>query len=192
MILASEYRFRFVLGSPGIKVLRNPTSRMVRITGVRSESPAIKNTRTSHIAHGSNYGVTVNFSRDDAFIALSEAGFDRTKKTLFLWEGVTLYLSEADVRKTMQDVCGNAPAGSVLLADIYADSFVKTIGGRSGIKETLEYTNEELAFSLSMATTHEETLKDFVESESMSVGEAVFMGSNSDKGPFMTVVEMQR
>lgn len=135
--------------------------------------------------------VPVDFSKDDAFAELTSAGFDRTKKTLFLWEGVTLYLSEADVRKTMQDVCSNAPAGSLLLADIYADSFVKNIGGRSGIKETLNYTNEGLAFSLPLATDYRKTLTDFVESESMSVGETFFMGCNSDKGPFMAVVEMQ-
>lgn len=136
--------------------------------------------------------IAVDFSRDDAFEKLANAGFDRTKKTLFLWEGVTLYLSEADVRKTMQDVCNNSPAGSVLLADIYADSFVKNIGSRSGVREILEYTNEGLEFSLSLATDYQNTLSDFVESESMSVGEVFFMGSNSDNGPFMAVVEMQR
>ena len=119
------------------------------------------------------------------------AGYDTRAYGDLATKGVTLYLSEADVRKTMRDVCSNAPAGSVLLADIYADSFVKNIGGRSGIKETLNYTNEGLAFSLPLATDYRKTLTDFVESESMSVGETFFMGCNSDKGPFMAVVEMQ-
>jgi hypothetical protein len=104
---------------------------------------------------------------------------------------VTLYLSEAEVRKTMQDVCNNASAGTVLLADIYADSFVKNIGGRSVIRETLDYTNEGLAFSLPLAKDYKETLADFVESESMSIGEVFFMGNRSEKGPFMAVVEMR-
>ena len=74
---------------------------------------------------------------------------------------------------------------------IYADSFVKNIDGRSAIKETLEYTNEGLAYNLSLATDYQKTLSDFIESESMSIGEAIFIGSNSEKGPFMVVVEMQ-
>ena len=135
--------------------------------------------------------VPVDFSKDDAFAKLAHAGFDRTKKTLFLWEGVTLYLSEADVRKTIQGVCSNSPAGSVLLTDIYADSFVKNIGDRPGIKETLEYTDEGFGFSLSLSSDYQKTLADFAESETMSVGETFFMGSNSDKGPFVVVVEMQ-
>ena len=43
--------------------------------------------------------VNVDFTRDDVFEKLAEAGYDPDKKTLFLWEGVTLYLSEAEVRK---------------------------------------------------------------------------------------------
>jgi len=104
---------------------------------------------------------------------------------------VTLYLSEADARKTMRNVCKNSPTGSVLLADIYAEAFVKNIGGRAGIKETLEYTDEGFAFSLPLTTDYKKTLTDFVESESMSAGEGVFMGRNSDKGPSVAVVEMR-
>jgi methyltransferase (TIGR00027 family) len=134
--------------------------------------------------------VSVDFSKENALDKLSEAGFDRSKKTLFLWEGVTLYLTESDVRKTMQDVRNNAPAGSVLLADIYADYFVN-IGKRSAVKKALEYTDEGFGFSLPFSTSYEKTLFRFVDSESMSVGETYFMGSKSDKGPFAVVVEMK-
>jgi methyltransferase (TIGR00027 family) len=133
--------------------------------------------------------VSVDFSKENAFDKLSEAGFDRTRKTLFLWEGVTLYLSESEVRKTMQDVCRNAPAGSVLLSDFYADHFVN-IGKSAAGKKALDYTHEGFGFSLPFATKYEEALLKFVESESLSVGETYFMGSASDKGPFMVVVEM--
>jgi len=135
--------------------------------------------------------VAVDFSEENAFDKLSEAGFDRNKKTLFLWEGVTLYLSESDVRKTMQEVRKYSPAGSVLLVDIYADYFVN-IGKLSAVKKTLDYTDEGFGFSLPFATNYEKTLFEFVDSESMSVGEAYFMGSTSDKGPFAVVVEMKR
>ncbi|MEM8497684.1 MAG: class I SAM-dependent methyltransferase [Pseudomonadota bacterium] len=134
--------------------------------------------------------VPVNFSTESIFEKLDKAGFDRNSPTLFLWEGVTLYLSEADVRKTMQDVCNNAAKGSVLLADIYADYVVK-MGKTFGMKQLLDYTNEGLGFSLPFATQHEQTLTEFIESESMSVGVAHFLGYTNKKGPFMSVVEMR-
>jgi methyltransferase (TIGR00027 family) len=134
--------------------------------------------------------VAVDFSKERPFEKLVEAGFDPAKKTLFLWEGVSLYLSESDVRKTMQDVRNHAPSGSVLLADIYADRFLN-IGKNSAVRKTLDYTDEGLGFGLPLATNYEETLTGFVEAESMSVGETFFMGYGSDKGPFMVVVEMR-
>ena len=133
--------------------------------------------------------VSIDFSSEKLFDKLIEAGFDPDKKTLFLWEGVTLYLSQADVRRTMQAIRANAAKGSVLLADIYADRFLQMVRKGAG-KKTMDYTNEGVDFSLDFTTEYEETLSNFVGSESMTVGETFYMGRNSEKGPFMAVVEM--
>ena len=134
--------------------------------------------------------VSVDFSKEDAFDRLIEADFDRSKKTLFLWEGVTLYLSESKVRNIIQDVRDHAPAGSILLADIYADRFIN-LGKGSTAKKTLDYTNEGLGFSLPFATDYEQTLQEFIKPESMTVGETYFLGSTDEKGPFMVVAELK-
>lgn len=134
--------------------------------------------------------VSVDFEKEGLFEKLIESGYDPTKKTLFLWEGVTLYLSEADVRKTIQDVRNKAVVGSVLLADIYADRLVAMAKSGAG-KKTLDYTGEGLDFSLKMATNYEEELSNFVNSESMTVGETFFLGHKGKKGPFTVVVEMK-
>lgn len=131
----------------------------------------------------------VDFDREGVFEKLMEAGYDPSGKTVFLWEGVSLYLSEEAVRKTLRDVRAHAPAGSVLLADIYADRMVN-IGKNKATAKLLDYTDEGFGFSLPMATGHQEALAQFVESESMSVGETFFMGRTSDKGPFAVVVEI--
>ncbi len=133
--------------------------------------------------------VSVDFGNENAVERLIESGFDTSKKTLFLWEGVTLYLSEADVRKTMGDIRNTAPAGSVLLADIYAERFI-AFAGKGSRKKTLDQTGEGLDFGLNFSTNHDEVLSEFVESESMSIGETFFMGRKNDKGPFVVVVEM--
>jgi hypothetical protein len=99
-------------------------------------------------------------------------------------------LSEADVRKTMQDVRGHAPPGSVLLADIYATRFTN-MAKQSAVKETLDYTGEGVNFNLPFADNPAGLLAEFVESQSLTVGETFFQGHDSDKGPFMVVVEMQ-
>lgn len=133
--------------------------------------------------------VPVDFSTQNAFEQLIGAGFDSSKKTLFLWEGVTLYLTEEDIRNTMRDVRRHAPAGSILLADLYGDRLLE-FSKPKAIQKTLDLTNEGFSFALPFSTDHEQTLREFVESEGFSLGEAQFMGSSHDKGPFMVVAEM--
>ena len=50
--------------------------------------------------------VSVDFGRDDAFEKLAASGYNPGRKTAFLWEGVTLYLGEDDVRKTATGCAG--------------------------------------------------------------------------------------
>jgi methyltransferase (TIGR00027 family) len=45
--------------------------------------------------------VPVNFAKDSVTDILSQAGFQRHKRTLFVWEGVTLFLNEDIVAETL-------------------------------------------------------------------------------------------
>ena len=132
--------------------------------------------------------VPVDFSRDDAFEKLIASGYDPGRKTAFLWEGVTLYLSEHDVRKTLRGLREHAAPGSVLVADIYGERFVRLARGKAA-RKTLEYTNEGVDFGLSFARDWEKTLRDFLDSERLALGESCFMGRTNAKGPFMVVAE---
>lgn len=132
--------------------------------------------------------VPVDFRYEDAFEKLRVAGYDPTKKTLFLWEGVTLYLAEEHVRRTLRAIREQSAPGSIVVADIYGERFLK-LGGRLA-RKTLDYTDEALSFGLPFATDHEEELRLFLESEHVTQGETYFMGRTSKKGPFGVVVEL--
>jgi methyltransferase (TIGR00027 family) len=57
--------------------------------------------------------VAVDFGRDDLAASLMSAGWDRTRASVFVWEGVTNYLTEAAVAKVLALIGGAAP-GTVL------------------------------------------------------------------------------
>ncbi len=133
--------------------------------------------------------VEVDFAQEDAFERLEAAGYDPSKKTLFLWEGVTLYLSEQDVRKTLRDVRDHSGAGSVLVADIYGDRFIQVVARGAMAKKTLEFTDEGLSFGLPFEADHGQSLGRLLESEGLTQGETYFMGTTHEKGPYMVVVE---
>ena len=124
----------------------------------------------------------------EQFVLLG-AGYDTRAYGPLVREGVTLYLSEHDVRKTLRGVREHAAPGSVLVADIYGERFVRLARGKAA-RKTLEYTNEGVAFGLSFARDWEKTLRDFLDSERLALGESYFMGRTNAKGPFMVVAEV--
>jgi methyltransferase (TIGR00027 family) len=134
--------------------------------------------------------VSVDFSRDDFVEKLVEAGYEADRKALFLWEGVTLYLAERQVRSTLQALRRHAAPGSVLAADFYGERFVK-LANRAGARQALEATDEAIDFWLPFADRHEAVLEEFAASESMTVGERHFLGAEAGEGPFAAVAELR-
>lgn len=136
--------------------------------------------------------VETNFSQEDWFSSLTAAGYEESKRTIFLWEGVTLYLGEKSVRNTLRTVKANAAEGSVIVADIYARSFVSGEYAR-GMKATLpllDITDEQLAFGLDMADDYQHALESFATSSGLTLGETHFMGHKTKKGAWMVVAEL--
>lgn len=59
--------------------------------------------------------VAVDFTRDDLGRRLREAGHDGALPTLWIWEGVTMYLGDAALRSTLAVVRAGSAPGSRLL-----------------------------------------------------------------------------
>ncbi len=92
--------------------------------------------------------LSVDFTRNDLGEVLAGAGYDRAKRTLFLWEGVTYYLPPASVDEVLAFIRQNSPVGSLL----YFDYMVRNLDGY-GSKQARDamqvmYTQEPLQFDL--------------------------------------------
>ena len=136
--------------------------------------------------------VETDFSQENWFNTLIEAGYDASKRTIFLWEGVTLYLGENSVRNTLRTVKANAAEGSVIVADMYAKRLVSGDYAPSvkAAMPVLDVTEEQLSFGLDMTGDYQQTLESFVTSEGLSLGESYFMGYKTKKGTWVVVAEL--
>jgi methyltransferase (TIGR00027 family) len=70
--------------------------------------------------------VAVNFKTDDLFGCLAAAGYDSSRAALFIWEGVTYYLPQEVVDRTVAAVRDHAAAGGALALD-YMTSRVESV-----------------------------------------------------------------
>jgi methyltransferase (TIGR00027 family) len=62
--------------------------------------------------------VAVDFTKDDLAAQLQRAGYSPQEKTFFLWEGVTMYLSEAEMNHTLAALRAISAPGSLLAFDV--------------------------------------------------------------------------
>ena len=93
--------------------------------------------------------VPIDFTKDDLKTVLEAAGYDRTKKTIFVWEGVTFYIPEAAVAATLSFVAGNSGSGSRIVFDYFLASTLKTPHAPlKDVMDRLEAVKEPLIFGL--------------------------------------------
>jgi methyltransferase (TIGR00027 family) len=79
----------------------------------------------------------INFTNDDLMDGLRRDGLVPDEKTVYIWEGVCMYLSESSVRKTLAAVALHSAAGSTLVLDYANDLGIQlgkfTPNGAGGI-----------------------------------------------------------
>jgi methyltransferase (TIGR00027 family) len=57
--------------------------------------------------------VPADFEQEDWFANLISAGYDPSRPSFFLWEGVTMYLDRAAVESTLKKIAASAPGNAV-------------------------------------------------------------------------------
>ncbi|NJM98251.1 MAG: SAM-dependent methyltransferase [Phormidesmis sp. RL_2_1] len=138
--------------------------------------------------------VTVNFNQGDWEEKLIAAGFVRGRKTFFLWEGVTYYLTEAVVQRTLQkmaDICGE---GSSLAFDFFSwrlitgsDAWWLYLG-----VSLLDWLGEPFQFGIDTDKGAESQLSRVLLSAGFQLSELQLMGTAQPTGPFGGLVIARR
>jgi methyltransferase (TIGR00027 family) len=65
----------------------------------------------------------IDFARETPALVLERAGHDATRRTTFVWEGVTMYLAPEAIDATLAAVAGRAAKGSRLLMTYHDAEF---------------------------------------------------------------------
>lgn len=95
--------------------------------------------------------VAVDFGRDDLASRLIEAGYDPGKRTLFIWEGVSYYLTAAAVDQTLTFMARNSAMGSAVLFDFFPRAVIDGTSRRKeavSLRKRLKQRGEPLLFGI--------------------------------------------
>jgi methyltransferase (TIGR00027 family) len=94
--------------------------------------------------------IPINFNTDSLEVVLAKAGYDKNKKTLFIWEGVTFYLPAKSVDNTLSFIVDNAPIGSELCFDF--QSYSPSLSGQEHNLQT-NIPGESIQFGIEAGKT---------------------------------------
>lgn len=132
--------------------------------------------------------IEVDFADHSWVDLLSASGYDRTKKTIFVWEGVTLYLTAQQVRDTLDAVRTHMAPTSVVIADFYSTRVLEW--GNKATAGYMEKSGEGLRFGLDFSTDPEGRLQSFLAETKLRLGRSTLFGGAHKRGPVLTIAEL--
>jgi len=136
--------------------------------------------------------IPIDFNQESWVDKLVENGFDTLKKTFFLWEGVTLYLEEENVKQTLKAVVESSGKDSVITFDFYSKAFIT--GETSFLmkygQKTYKITGETFEFGIDTTKNPRENVETLLKEAGLTLRELRLMGKTTEKEkPFGGLVE---
>jgi methyltransferase (TIGR00027 family) len=81
--------------------------------------------------------VPIDFAAEELGPVLRKAGYQSDRKTVFIWEGVTYYLTESAVEATLRFVAGSSSPGSTIVFDYESDRAVRGDHDDEALKQAM-------------------------------------------------------
>ncbi|MCG8698060.1 MAG: SAM-dependent methyltransferase [Bacteroidales bacterium] len=138
--------------------------------------------------------IPVDYEKESWTDKLLEAGFDKTKKTLFLWQSVSLFLEEDIVKDALRKIADLCVDGSVVAQDFYSKPFI--LGETSkAIKKSAKLIakmGEPWIFGLDMAEDPKTSVESLLEECGLRITEFHQFGEKLDVEPYYCIVEAEK
>ncbi len=127
-----------------------------------------------------------NFNQQSWLESLTEHGFDPDSPTFILWEGVTMYLDDAAIDKTLSEVAGLAP-GSRIAFDFFSREFVFgrrpfVVLGSYAKYAMKSFYGESWHFGISTAAPAHERAREFIEARGLKLQSFEAFGREAERG----------
>ena len=118
-----------------------------------TQSQKIEYLDKAKISHDHVRLMPIDFNTQSIEEVLESNGYKKSKKTLFLWEGVTYYLNPQSVSKTLNEIAQNTNPESTLIFDYTIPLNAKNKAELFGVQEfqatmEKEHANESLVFNI--------------------------------------------
>jgi methyltransferase (TIGR00027 family) len=137
--------------------------------------------------------IPVDYANESWVDKLLGAGFDKTKKTFFLWQSVSLYLEVDIVKETLRKMADLCVDGSIIAQDFHSKAYIsgeasKTVKRASRMIEK----REPWKFGIDMSNDPKASVESFLEECGLKMTEYFQFGEKLDIEPFYCIVEAEK
>jgi methyltransferase (TIGR00027 family) len=160
---------------------------------VKTLDVKIETLKKAGIKHDWVTYIPVDYSNESWVDKLLGAGFDKTKKTLFLWQSVSLFLEVDIVKETLRKMADLCVDGSIIAQDFYSKAFIlgeasKTVKRASRMIEK----REPWKFGIDMSGDPKAAVESFLKECGLKITEINQFGEKLDIEPFYCIVEAEK
>jgi methyltransferase (TIGR00027 family) len=154
----------------------------------------VETLKKAGIAHDWITYVPVDYSTESWTDKLLAAGFDKTSKTLFLWESVSLFLEADTVKQTLREMAGLCAGGSIIAQDFYSKAFISGETSRTVKRSAkmIDRMGEPWRFGIDMSNDPESAIASFLGDCGLRMTEYFQFGEKLGIEPFYCIVEAER
>jgi len=153
----------------------------------------VETLKKAGIEHDWIHYIPVDYERESWIFRLLEAGFDRRKKTLFLWQSVSLYLEADVVQEALQGMADLCMGGSVIVQDLYSESYISgeySFLAKRNMK-LIEAMGEPSKFGIDMSDNPKAAVESFLQNCGLRMTNYIQFGKKLDIEPFYCIVESE-
>ncbi len=153
----------------------------------------VETLKKAGIAHDWITYIPVNYSTESWVDKLLASGFDKTKKTLFLWQSVSLYLEPELVKKILREMADLCADGSIVAQDFYSQPFVSYQYSKqaSRFMNVIKKMGEPAKFGIDISTDPKRAVNSFLKECGLTMTAYTLFGDKLDIEPFYCIVEAE-
>ena len=135
-------RFQDAIGNTKVFELDVPITQQAKISQYQKRHVSVPPNLTF---------IAIDFDKESLSMKLDEAGFCRQRRSLFLLEGLVMYLQPDSVGETFQTIRNCAGKGNLVVFDYVYASVLRNEGiyyGEAGISQTVSRAGEQWQFEI--------------------------------------------
>jgi methyltransferase (TIGR00027 family) len=135
--------------------------------------------------------IPVDYANESWADKLLEAGFDRTKKTLFLWQSVSLFLEADTVKETLRRMADLCVGGSVIAQDFYSRAFISGEISKTASRSSRMFARmgEPWRLGIDMSNGPRKAVESFLRECGLQMTAYFQFGEGRNIEPFYCIVE---